>query len=52
MILWMTERGGYCLLGKKEPNGTLSTYHSSDLDLVEGLVNALQSTYHLQPELR
>jgi diguanylate cyclase (GGDEF)-like protein len=52
MILWMTERGGYCLLGKKGPNGTLSTYHSSDLDLVEGLVNALQSTYHLQPELR
>jgi diguanylate cyclase (GGDEF)-like protein len=52
MILWMTERGGYCLLGKKEPNGTLSVYHSSDLDLVEGLVNALQSTYHLQPELR
>jgi diguanylate cyclase (GGDEF)-like protein len=52
MILWMTERGGYCLLAKKEPNGTLSTYHSSDLDLVEGLVNALQSTYHLQPELR
>ncbi len=52
MILWMTERGGYCLLAKKDPNGTLSTYHSSDLDLVEGLVNALQSTYHLQPELR
>lgn len=52
MILWMTERGGYCLLGRKQPNGQLLTYHSSDLDLVEGLVNSLQSTYHLQPELR
>ncbi|HEX6240047.1 MAG TPA: diguanylate cyclase, partial [Polyangiales bacterium] len=52
MILWMTERGGYCLLGRKQPGGQLLTYHSCDLDLVEGLVNALQSTYHLQPELR
>jgi CheY-like chemotaxis protein len=52
MILWMTERGGYCLLGRKLPSGELLAYHSCDLDLVEGLVNALQSTYHLQPELR
>jgi hypothetical protein len=52
MILWMTERSGYCLLGRKAPNGQVLAYHSSDLDLVEGLVNALQSTYHLQPELR
>jgi CheY-like chemotaxis protein/GGDEF domain-containing protein len=52
MVLWMTERGGYCLLGRREPNGRLAVYHSSDLDLVEGLVNVLQSTYHLQPELR
>lgn len=52
MVLWMTERGGYCLLGRKQPDGQLHAYHSSDLDLVEGLVNALQSTYHLQPELR
>lgn len=52
MVLWMTERGGYCLLGRKRPDGQLLTYHSSDLDLVEGLVSSLQSTYHLQPELR
>jgi CheY-like chemotaxis protein/GGDEF domain-containing protein len=52
MLLWMTERGGYCLLGRRDPSGRLSVYHSSDLDLVEGLVNVLQSTYHLQPELR
>jgi GGDEF domain-containing protein len=52
MILWMTERGGYCLLGKRTASGLFLTYHSADLDLVEGLVNALQSTYHLQPELR
>jgi CheY-like chemotaxis protein/GGDEF domain-containing protein len=52
MVLWMAERGGYCLLGRREPNGRLAVYHSSDLDLVEGLVNVLQSTYHLQPELR
>ena len=52
MVLWMTERGGYCLLGRKQPDGQIHAYHSSDLDLVEGLVNALQTTYHLQPELR
>jgi CheY-like chemotaxis protein/GGDEF domain-containing protein len=52
MLLWMTERGGYCLLGRRDADGQLAVYHSSDLDLVEGLVTVLQSTYHLQPELR
>ena len=52
MILWLTERGGYCLLGRRAPDGQVDAYHSSDTDLVEGLVYALQSTYHLQPELR
>jgi hypothetical protein len=52
LILCITERGGYCLTGRRRDNGELAAYHSSDLELVEGLVHALQDTYHLQPELR
>jgi CheY-like chemotaxis protein/GGDEF domain-containing protein len=52
LILCITERGGYCLVARRSEVGQLDAYHSSDLELVEGLVNALQSTYHLQPELR
>jgi diguanylate cyclase (GGDEF)-like protein len=52
LILCITERGGYCLVAKRSDRGEVQAYHSSDLELVEGLVNALQTTYHLQPELR
>jgi hypothetical protein len=27
-------------------------YHAADLDLVDGLMTALQTAYHLQPEVR
>jgi len=52
LVLCVTERGGYCLVGRRGEGGQVLAYQSSDLELVEGLVNALQSTYHLQPELR
>jgi CheY-like chemotaxis protein len=53
LILCITERGGYCLVARRSDGAAeVAAYHSSDLELVEGLVNALQSTYHLQPELR
>lgn len=52
LVLCVTERGGYCLVGRRGDGGQVLAYQSSDLELVEGLVNALQSTYHLQPELR
>ncbi len=52
LVLCVTERGGYCLVGRRGEGGQVTAYQSSDLELVEGLVNALQSTYHLQPELR
>lgn len=52
LVLCMTERCGYCLVARRGEGGQVVSYHSSDLELVEGLVNALQTTYHLQPELR
>ncbi len=52
LVLCVTERGGYCLVGRRAEAGQVLAYQSSDLELVEGLVHALQSTYHLQPELR
>jgi CheY-like chemotaxis protein len=52
LILCITERGGYCLVARRSEGTDVAAYHSSDLELVEGLVNALQTTYHLQPELR
>ena len=52
LILCITERGGYCLVARRGEGDQVEAYHSSDLELVEGLVNALQSNYHLQPELR
>ncbi len=52
LVLCMTERCGYCLVARRGEGGQVVSYHSSDLELVEGLVHALQTTYHLQPELR
>ncbi|MFT3925951.1 MAG: response regulator [Myxococcales bacterium] len=52
LVLCITERCGYCLVARRGEAGQVVAYHSSDLELVEGLVNALQTTYHLQPELR
>ncbi|MEM9191017.1 MAG: response regulator [Myxococcota bacterium] len=51
-LLSLTELGGYTLIGRQLSSGALLTYHASDLDLVDGLVSALQSEYHLQPEVR
>lgn len=50
LLLSLTELGGYTLLGRRVSDDLLLTYHSADLDLVDGLTAALQSTYHLQPE--
>jgi hypothetical protein len=52
LVLCITERCGYCLVARGSEAGQVVAYHSSDLELVEGLANALQTTYHLQPELR
>ncbi len=52
LVLSLTELGGYALLARPLGEGTLLAYHSSDLDLVDGLVRAVRATYHLQPEVR
>jgi diguanylate cyclase (GGDEF)-like protein len=52
LLLALTELGGYTLLGRPLSTGMMLVYHAADLDLVDGLTNALQSTYHLQPEVR
>jgi hypothetical protein len=52
LLLSMTELGGYLLVARPIADGLMLAYHSSDLDLVDGLVTALQGTYHLQPEVR
>ena len=56
LLLSLTELGGYVLSARKlhaqplaEP--TMLVYHASDLDMADGLVTALQRTYHLQPEV-
>jgi hypothetical protein len=40
------------LVARTLPNGSLLAYHAADLDLVDGLITALQTAYHLQPEVR
>ncbi len=50
LLMGLTELGGYVLTGRVQ-DGRLSGYHASDLDLVDGLVTALQRAYHLQPEV-
>jgi diguanylate cyclase (GGDEF)-like protein len=52
IMLALTDLGGYTLLGRPLSTGTMLIYHAADLDLVDGLTNALQSAYHLQPEVR
>jgi hypothetical protein len=49
MLLSLTELGGYALVARRIGADRLLAYHSADLDLVDGLVTALQSAYHLQP---
>ncbi|MFW6050700.1 MAG: response regulator [Myxococcota bacterium] len=51
LLLSLNEVGGYVLLGRALGPDTLLGYHTSDLDLVDGLVTSLQRTYHLQPEM-
>lgn len=51
LLLSLTEVGGYVLLARSVGSDTFLAYHTSDLDLVDGLVTSLQRTYHLQPEL-
>ena len=52
LLLSLTELGGYTLLGRMVSAGTVLAYHAADLDLVDSLTTALQTTYHLQPEVR
>jgi len=50
LLMGLTELGGYVLTGR--PQGDrLRVCHASELDLVDGLVTALQRAYHLQPEV-
>lgn len=51
LLLGLTEIGGYALLGNPFGEDRLRVYHTSDLFFVDGLVAALQSAYHLQPEI-
>jgi DNA-binding NarL/FixJ family response regulator len=52
LLLTLHDFGGYVLLARPISRTTMLAYHSSDLDLADGLTRALQSTYHLQPEAR
>jgi diguanylate cyclase (GGDEF)-like protein len=52
LLLSMTELGGYLLVARPITEGLMLAYHSSDFDLVDGLMAALQGAYHLQPEVR
>jgi diguanylate cyclase (GGDEF)-like protein len=51
LILSLTEIGGYVLLARPADDGRVIAFHTSDLDLVDGLVSSLQTVYHLQPEV-
>ena len=50
LFLALTELGGYLLVARPVSQGGYVAFHSSDLDLVDGLVSSLQAAYHLQPE--
>jgi DNA-binding NarL/FixJ family response regulator/GGDEF domain-containing protein len=52
VLLTLHDFGGYVLLARPINRTTMLAYHSSDLDLADGLTRALQATYHLQPEAR
>lgn len=56
LLLALTELGGYVLSARRLRSRRLAepsmlVYHASDLDMADGLVTALQRTYHLQPEV-
>ena len=56
LLLGLTELGGYLLAARRVETparlgDALFAYHASNVDLVDGLVTALQRTYPLQPEL-
>lgn len=51
LLMGLTEVGGYVLTGRNLGDESVLAFHASDLDLVDGLVTALQRTYHLQPEV-
>jgi hypothetical protein len=52
LLLTLHDFGGYVLLARPISRTMMLAYHSSDLDLADGLTRALQATYHLQPEAR
>ena len=52
VLLALSEIGGYMLVARRLTDDTLLAYHAADLDLVDGLITALQTAYHLQPEVR
>lgn len=51
LFLSLTELGGYVLAARPLAQGGFVAFHSSDLDLVDGLVTQFQAAYHLQPEV-
>lgn len=52
LLLALTELCAYALVARPVGPSTFLALHGADLDLVDGLVTALQRAYHLQPELR
>ena len=56
LLLSLSEVGGYVMAARpirsaRLPVPSLLAFHSSDLDIVDGLVTGLQRAYHLQPEV-
>lgn len=50
VLLMLGDLGGYALVGVAEGD-RIRAFHTSNVDLVDALVAALQAEYHLQPEV-
>ncbi len=48
MILFLNEEAGYAFLGKKRPDGSSCSFHTSDMFMVEKLISKLREHYLLQ----
>lgn len=52
LLAMLGDLGGYALFGVAEGEDRVRVYHSSNVDLVDAIVTAMQGAYHLQPEVR
>ncbi|MEE8408861.1 MAG: response regulator [Myxococcota bacterium] len=48
VVLLLAEHTSYAMLAKRRADGRAYGFHTADWTLVEGLINKLQDTYHLQ----